>query len=183
MLLETLPPNIDAESLTSIIDEDIHLASITEEDNMTQSQLTQSLQCVKCNQMYITQDTDPKWMSICRPCYEAISKTTNEETSFKCCYEDCQHDQHDQCSSCKGSYCLEHYNGHHYCEEVALQPDSGNNDEADANLKVPETIINEDDAFQGLFQERQNFLASFLKSLTMQTPGKYDLYSYLFYLI
>jgi len=98
------------------------------------------------------------------------------------------------------SYCFEHSNGNHDCEvqsvdDMALNVDKTvKNDEVsktiieeantmeNPNMNEEEKIIDEAEQFRGLFPDRQSFLSSFLKTLTMETSGNCNFNSLLFYL-
>jgi hypothetical protein len=143
------------------------------------------------------------WLSICEPC---LQKTKSNENSFTCCFESCKSDQHDSCSTCKKSFCPEHIS-YHDCEvqpevntnnsiadddkSLALQPKI---DDGDKTIDDPDHMAIDDpdnmavqpdvaDDAQGLFRRRQDFLTSFLKTLTIEETGITVYNSYLFYFV
>ena len=200
MLLESFLPSGDQEETND------DGSDRAEEDNMTQlSPFSQHQECIKCNQLYIVQQTDHKWNSICKKCYAQLNLSEQREeliahVSLKCCNGNCEQEQYDPCSNCKKSYCFEHSNGNHDCEVQSVDDMALKDDKTVKNVEVTKTIIEEADMtgnpiineeekiideaeqFRGLFPDRQSFLSSFLKTLTKETPGNCGYNNLLFYL-
>jgi len=146
--------------------------------SITQSQIV----CMNCRQLY-TQTSEINWLSICEPC---LQKTESNENSFTCCFESCKSDQHDSCPTCKKSFCSWHISFHN-CEVqpvfntndsiadddeiLALQPKK---DDGDKKIDDPDNMDVQPDVAddtQGQFRQRQDFLTSFLKTLTIEETG------------
>jgi len=146
MLLESFLPSGDQEETNA------YGADRAEEDNMTQlSPFSQHQECIKCNQLYIVQQTDHKWNSICKKCYAQLNLSEQREgliahvNTLKCCNGNCEQEQYDSCSNCKKSYCFEHSNGNHDCEVQSVDDMALNVDKTVKNVEVSKTIIEKAD--------------------------------------
>jgi hypothetical protein len=167
------------------------------EPSFTQSQI----ECLSCHQLSFFPENTPNWLSICVSCLE---KTRSKANSLTCCFGSCESDQYDSCPTCKQSFCSMHIPDH----DCVLQPEVNNSiddddkslalqpkiDDGDKTIDDPDHMaIDEpdnmavqpdvaDDA-QGLFRRRQDFLTSFLKTLTIEETGITVYNSYLFYFV
>jgi len=154
-----------------------------EEVEKSSQPFTQSqIECLNCHQLY--NQTTANWLSFCEPCLE---KTQAKADGLTCCFKSCESDQHDVCQICKKSFCLHHLpDDNHDCvvqpecntinsfddvENLALQPTI---DEA-YNKALQSDLIAANETTKELFWQRQDLLSSFLKTLTIEETGNYDL--------
>ena len=173
---------------------------VDNELSQTDTSFTQSqIECLNCRELYI--QTSANWLSICEPCLE---KTQSKANSLTCCFGSCESDQYDSCPICKQSFCSVHIPDH----DCLVKPEVNtidSIDDDDKNLAQQPKIDDRDDKTddpdhqsivdpdhmavqpdvaddtQALFRQRQEFLTSFLKSLTIEETGITVYNSYLFY--
>jgi len=173
---------------------------VDNELSQTDTSFTQSqIECLNCRKAYI--QTSDNWLSICEPC---LQKTKSNKNSLTCCFGSCESDQYDSCPICKQSFCSVHIPDH----DCLVKPEVNtidSIDDDDKNLAQQPKIDDRDDTTddpdhmaiddpdhmavqpdvaddtQALFRQRQEFLTSFLKSLTIEETGITVYNSYLFY--
>jgi len=173
---------------------------VDNELSQTDTSFTQSqIECLNCHELYI--QTSANWLSICEPC---LKKTQSKANSLTCCFGSCESDQYDSCPICKQSFCSVHIPDH----DCLVKPEVNtidSIDDDDKNLAQQPKIDDRDDTTddpdhmaiddpdhmavqpdvaddtQALFRQRQEFLTSFLKSLTIEETGITVYNSYLFY--
>ena len=174
--------------------------------SQTDASFTQSqIECLSCHQLSFFPENTPIWLSICEPCLE---KTQSKSNSLTCCFKSCESDQYDSCPICKKSFCSKHIPDHDYGvqpevntidsiddddKNLAQQPsiDDGDNTIDDPDhmaiddpdhmaIDDPDNMAVQHGDSKGQFRRRQDFLTSFLKTLTIEETGITVYNSYLF---